>query len=152
MTARDRCPFHDDGRHRYRFAVSRMASTPHYGCGPSCPVVLPTGDGIADDAAYLAPDVLVVSCAACDVEAEVGTTGVITDDGTGLCRRCDADPATPLTLVERYGERCDGCGDHLDVEAWSLPHDVDAHLCLGCSPDEADALADLADAKAAMAT
>ena len=143
MTARDRCPWHDDGRHRYRFAVSRMAGTPHYRCGPSCPVPLPTGDGIVEDAAWLAPDVLLVSCAACDREGEV--PWVITDDGEGtaLCQPCEVDPATPLTLVERYGERCDGCGDPFDVEPWTLPHDVEAHLCPSCSPYEADADADL---------
>jgi hypothetical protein len=104
MTGRDVCPWSEDGRHRYRFAVSRLAGTPHYGCGPSCPIVLLTGDGFAEDVAYLAPDVLVTSCAACDREGEVGTTIVVTDDETALCRRCEADPGTALTLVERYGD------------------------------------------------
>jgi hypothetical protein len=143
MTGRERCSWADDGRHRYRFAVSRMAGTPYYGCGPSCAIVLPTGDGVVEDVAYLAPDVLVTSCAACDVEGEVGTTILVTDDDTALCRRCEADPRTALTLVERYGARCDGCGDLDDVEPWELPHDVAAYLCLGCSPYEADADADL---------
>ena len=59
MTGRDRCSWSDDGRHRYRFAVSRLAGTPHYGCGPSCPIVLPTGDGLAEDRAWIAPDLIV---------------------------------------------------------------------------------------------
>jgi hypothetical protein len=152
MTARDRCSWADDGRHRWRFVgPSAWSAEPRYGCGPSCGVVLVTGDGIAEDAAYLAPDVLVTSCAACDVEGEVGTTILVTDDETALCRRCEADPGTALTLVERYGARCDGCGEHEDVEPWDLPHDVAAYLCLGCSPDEAEAIAELVEAKAAMA-
>jgi hypothetical protein len=149
--SRDRCAWHDDGRHRYRFAVSRFAGTPHYGCGPSCAVVLLTGDGFAEDMAYLAPDVVVMSCASCDVEGDVGGAIVVTDDDTALCRRCEADPGTALTLVERYGDRCDGCGDHHDVWAWALPHDVDAHLCASCSPDEAEAEAMLAADRRAMA-
>jgi hypothetical protein len=104
MTGRDRCTSWDDGRHRYRFAVSRLAGTPHYGCGPSCAIVLLTGDGLAEDAAYLAPDVLVTSCAACDRVGQVGTTIVVTDDDTALCRVCDADPHVWRILVDRYGE------------------------------------------------
>jgi hypothetical protein len=107
MTARDRCTSWDDGRHRYTFAVSRLAGTPHYGCGPSCAIVLLTGDGLAEDAAYLAPDVLVTSCAACDRVGQVGTTIVVTDDDTALCRRCDGHPSTPITLEERYGDLAD---------------------------------------------
>ena len=149
--SRERCSWADDGRHRWRFVgPSAWSAEPRYGCGPSCGVVLVTGDGIAEDVAYLAPDVLVTSCAACDVEGEVGTTILVTDDETALCRRCEADPGTALTLVERYGARCDGCGDLDDVEPWELPHDVAAYLCLGCSPDEAEAIAELVEAKAAM--
>ena len=133
--SRERCSWADDGRHRYRFAVSRMAGTPYYGCGPSCAIVLPTGDGFDEDVAYLAPDLMVVSCAACDVEGEVGTTIVVTDDDTALCRQCADDPATVLTLVERYGERCAGCVDHLDVLPWVLPHVDEAHLCPTCEPN-----------------
>jgi hypothetical protein len=81
-----------------------MAGTPYYGCGPSCPIVLPTGDGIVEDAAYLAPDVLVVSCAGCDREGDVDGTIVVTDDGTALCRPCDDDPGTVAVLAARWGE------------------------------------------------
>lgn len=97
MTARDRCPFHDDGRHRYRFAVSHMAGTPHYRCGTSCPVPLPTGDGIVEDAAWLAPDVLVVSCVLCGSEVEVehdddlaGPVGEVHvgENGAATCLDC----------------------------------------------------------------
>lgn len=108
------CAWHDDGRHRYLFAVSRMAGTPHYGCGPACPVVLPTGDGVAEDAAYLAElgGVLVTWCASCDREGEVGRGLVLVDvDGDGevdttVCSRCASMPPDRLARVvaERYGE------------------------------------------------
>lgn len=125
MTARDRCPLHDDGRHRYRFAVSHMAGTPHYRCGSSCPTPLPTGDGIVEDAAWLTPDVLLASCAACDREGPV--PWVITDDGEGtaLCQPCEVDPATPLTLVERYG----------DPDPHRCPHGVCLEGCCTSEPD-----------------
>jgi hypothetical protein len=105
--SRDRCGIHADGRHRFTFAVSRLAGTPHYGCGFGCPIVLPTGDGLAEDVEYLAPDVLVTACAACDGEGDVGGTIVVTDDGTALCRPCEDNPGTSLVLVERYGELVD---------------------------------------------
>lgn len=114
MTGRDVCSWHDDGRHRYRFAVSRLAGTPHYGCGPTCPIVMLTGDGLVEDVSWIAPDVLVTSCAACDREGDVGTTIVITDDDTALCRPCDRNPATALTLRERYGD----LDDEDQLAAW----------------------------------
>ena len=105
MVSRDRCAWHDDGRHRWRLVgPSAWSAEPRYGCGPSCGVVLVTGDGFAEDVAYLAPDLMVTSCAACDVEGDVGGAIVVTDDGTALCRRCDGHPSTPITLAERYGD------------------------------------------------
>ena len=108
------CAWHDDGRHRYRFAVSRLAGTPHYRCGPSCGIVLPTGDGVADDARYLRAvgGVMVTSCARCDREGEVGTTIRLVDlDGDGeadtsACRSCAAIPLDHLArdLADRYGD------------------------------------------------
>jgi hypothetical protein len=108
------CASHDDGRHRWRFAVSRLAGTPYYGCGLSCGIVVPTGDGIAEDVAYLDElgGVLVTSCARCDVEAEVGRGIVLVDvDGDGevdtaVCSRCaSVDPARlARDLAERYGD------------------------------------------------
>ena len=108
------CGWHDDGRHRFRFAVSRLAGTPHYGCGPSCGVVMLTGDGIAEDVAYLAElgGVLVTSCARCDREGEVGRGIVLVDvDGDGevdtaVCSRCaSVDPGRlARDLAERYGD------------------------------------------------
>jgi hypothetical protein len=74
-----------------------MAGTPYYGCGPSCAIVLPTGDGIAEDVAYLAPDVLVTSCDRCAAEVEVehdddlgGPVGEIhvDEDGATTCLDC----------------------------------------------------------------
>ena len=111
------CAWSDDGRHRFRFAVSRLAGTPHYRCGPSCGVVMLTGDGIAEDVAYLAEfgGVLVTSCARCDREGEVGRTIVLVDvigDGepdTTLCRSCADVPMRHLIrdLAERYEEVVD---------------------------------------------
>ena len=51
MTA---CTGYDDGRHRWRFAVSRWAGTPHYACDRCAVIALPMGDDAAEDAAYLA--------------------------------------------------------------------------------------------------
>lgn len=104
------CALHDDGRHRYRFTVSRLAGTPYYGCGPSCGIVLPSGDGLAEDAAYVATLVglVVTSCALCDREGEVGRMILVLDlDGdTAVCRSCAAIPEHALRrdLAERYGD------------------------------------------------
>lgn len=94
--------------------MSHMAGTPHYGCGLSCGIVLPTGDGVAEDVAYLYElgGVLVTSCARCDREAEVGRGIVLVDlDGDGeadttVCRSCATIPLDHLDrdLAERYGE------------------------------------------------
>jgi hypothetical protein len=64
------CTESDDGRHRWRFTVSRMAGTPHYACDYGCgTIALPTGDGWAEDYAHL------------------GTSGeVVRDDGRTLHR------------------------------------------------------------------
>ena len=108
------CAWSDDGRHLFRFAVSRMAGTPHYACGPSCGIVLPTGDGIAEDVAYLAElgGVLVTSCARCDRVGEVDRGVVLIDvDGdaevdTAVCSRCASIDPVRLArdLAERYGD------------------------------------------------
>lgn len=108
------CAWHDDCRHRWRFAVSRLAGTPYYGCGLSCGIVVPTGDGIAEDVAYLADlgGVLVTSCAGCGRDGEVGRGLVLVDvDGDGepdtsVCSRCASMPPEHLArdLAERYGE------------------------------------------------
>lgn len=109
------CSWHDDGRHRWRFVwPSAWSAEPRYGCGPSCGVVLATGDGIADDVAYLAEvgGVLVTSCARCEAECEVGRGIVLVDvDGDGdpdtaVCSRCaSVDPVRlARDLAERYGE------------------------------------------------
>lgn len=48
------CTESEDGRHGWRFAVSRMAGTPHYACTNYCgTIALPTGDGLAEDYAML---------------------------------------------------------------------------------------------------
>lgn len=109
------CAHHDDGRHRWRFVgPSAWSAEPAYGCGPSCGIVLVTGDGIAEDVAYLAElgGVLVISCARCDREGEIGRGIVLVDlDGDGeadttVCRSCATIPLDHLDrdLAERYGE------------------------------------------------
>jgi hypothetical protein len=109
------CASHDDGRHRWRFFwPSAWSAEPRYGCGPSCGLVLVTGDGIAEDVAYLAElgGVLVTSCARCDLTGEVGRGIVLVDvDGDGevdttVCTRCaSVDPARlARDLAERYGD------------------------------------------------
>lgn len=112
------CGWSDDGRHRFRFlGPSAWSAEPRYGCGPTCPTVLVTGDGIAEDVAYLDElgGALVTSCARCDVEGEVGRGIVLVDvDGDGevdtaACSRCaSVDPARlARDLAERYGEVVD---------------------------------------------
>ena len=112
------CGLHDDGRHRWRFVgPSAWSAEPRYGCGPSCGVVLVTGDGFAEDVAYLAElgGVMVTSCARCDREGEVGRTIVLVDvigDGepdTTVCRSCADVPMRHLIrdLAERYEEVVD---------------------------------------------
>lgn len=54
------CSGWDDGLHRWRFGVSRMAGTPRYQCDRCHVIALPTGDGVADDYAYLAGSGVVV--------------------------------------------------------------------------------------------
>lgn len=54
------CSGWDDGLHRWRYGVSRMAGTPRYRCDRCHVIALPTGDGVADDYAYLAGSGVVV--------------------------------------------------------------------------------------------
>lgn len=154
------CGWSDDGRHRFRFAVSLMAGTPYYGCGPTCPTVLMTGDGIVEEVSYLAElgGVLVTSCARCDREAEVGRGIVLVDvDGDGepdtsVCSRCaSVDPVhLARDLAERYGIPCAGCG------SWCADDEADRYrtpvgmldLCHTCGPDDADTRAELAAMRA----
>lgn len=158
------CSTHEDGRHQWRYAVSRLAGTPHYGCGPACGIVLPTGDGLVEDAAYLddGHGRLMITCAACDVWGDVATgwsdvagSIVVVDMGgdTALCRRCADDPGVTLTLLERYGVTCEGC-DALcvddEVDHYVTPYGVIA-LCHTCGPDDADTRAAMREGAAAIA-
>jgi hypothetical protein len=104
--SRDRCGIYGDGRHRFTFAVSRLAGTPHYGCGFGCPIVLP-GESLADDVWYVSPDVLVVACAACGDEGDVGGMVTLVDDDTAICGQCEDDPAVADMLAARYGDLVD---------------------------------------------
>jgi hypothetical protein len=150
------CAWHDDGRHRWRFAVSRFAGTPYYGCGPSCGIVLPTGDGVADDVRYLRAvgGGLVTSCARCDREGEVDRGILLVDvDGNGevdtaVCSRCASIDPVRLArdLAERYGVRCEGCGEACgddEVDRYRTPVGM-VDLCHTCGPDDADTRAELA--------
>ena len=151
------CAHHDDGRHRWRFVgPSAWSAEPHYGCGLSCGIVLVTGDGIAEDVAYLAElgGVMVISCARCDREGEIGGTIVVLDLGgdTTVCRSCAAIPegALRLDLAEIHGVRCEGCGDQCEddeVDRYVTPVGT-LDLCHTCGPDDADTRADLAAMRA----
>ena len=54
------CTGSDDGLHRWRFGVGRMAGTPRYACDSCHVIALPTGDGLAEDYAYLGQSGVVV--------------------------------------------------------------------------------------------
>jgi hypothetical protein len=54
------CSGQDDGLHRWRYGVSRMAGTPRYACDSCHVIALPTGDGVAEDYAYLGASGVVV--------------------------------------------------------------------------------------------
>ena len=54
------CNGQGDGLHRWRFGVSRMAGTPRYACDFCHVIALPTGEGVAEDYAYLGASGVVV--------------------------------------------------------------------------------------------
>ena len=54
------CSGSDDGLHRWRFGVSRLAGTPRYACDRCHVIALPTGEGLAADYAYLGASGVVV--------------------------------------------------------------------------------------------
>ena len=54
------CSGQDDGLHRWRFGIGRWAGTPRYACDACHVIALPTGDGVADDYAYLGASGVVV--------------------------------------------------------------------------------------------
>lgn len=54
------CSGSDDGRHRWRFGIGRITGTPRYACDYCHCIALPTGDGVADDYAYLGRSGVVV--------------------------------------------------------------------------------------------
>ena len=54
------CTSYVDGLHRWRYGVGRWAGTPYYGCDGCDAVVLPTGDGVGEDYAYLGASGIVV--------------------------------------------------------------------------------------------
>ena len=54
------CTGSDDGLHRWRFGIGRMAGTPRYACDSCHVIALPTGDGLAEDYAYLGASGVVV--------------------------------------------------------------------------------------------
>ena len=54
------CTGSDDGLHRWRFGIGRMAGTPRYACDSCHVIALPTGDGLAEDYAYLGQSGVVV--------------------------------------------------------------------------------------------
>lgn len=49
----DACTGYADGLHRWRYGVSRLAGTPRYACDRCSVIALPTGDGPAEDRAWL---------------------------------------------------------------------------------------------------
>jgi hypothetical protein len=47
------CTGYGDGRHRWRYGLSRLAGVPRYGCDGCSTYALPTGDGVGEDYTYL---------------------------------------------------------------------------------------------------
>jgi len=91
------CTGTDDGLHRWRFGIGRWAGTPSYQCDSCSTIALPTGDGLAEDYAYLGTSGVVVRDDGLHPYAVTYLTGAV---GVVHVLARDADHAAEVAVAE----------------------------------------------------